>query len=84
MHLFFAHELPDHMVLLGKLNAAMTDTSLGTSKESKTLHISHSCGHTAVFSDSAGSRSAVLPCFAFIQFSFLLVPAVPSLTHRGG
>ena len=38
----------------------------------------HSC-----FSGSAGSHTAALPCFAFLQFTFffLLVLAVPSYTH---
>lgn len=60
----------------------MTDMSVGNSKESRTHHISHSCGHTAVFPGSPGSHSAVLPCFAFIRFSLLLVLAAPSYTRR--
>lgn len=76
------------MVLLGTVVVREVGCSddghvLGDQQDqSKTYLISHSCGHTAVFSGSAGSHSAVLPCFAFIQFSFLLVLAVPSYTQR--
>lgn len=63
-------------LLLGNLDVAMTDVSLGTSRQSKTHHISHSCGYTAVFLVLLGV--ARLCCHAF---PFLLVLAVPSYTQ---
>lgn len=65
----------------GNLDVAMTDMSLGTSRQSETHHISHSCGHTAVFLVLLGvARLCCLTLLAF-SFSFVLVLAVPSYTH---
>lgn len=55
-------------LLLGNLDVAMTDISLGTSRQNKTHHISHSCGHTAVFLVLLGVVR--LCCHALLSFSF--------------
>ncbi len=55
-------------LLLGNLDVPMTDISLGTSRQSKTHHISHSCGHTAVFLVLLGVTR--LCCHALLSFSF--------------
>lgn len=52
------------VLLSGNLDVAMNDTSLGTSRPSKTQHISHSCGH------SCFSGWAALPCLAVVHFPF--------------
>lgn len=62
-------------LLLGNLDVAMTDMSMGTSRQNKTTYFTQLWTHSC-FSGSAGSRSALLPCFAF-----LLVLAVPSYTQ---
>lgn len=56
-------------------DVAMTDMSLETSRQSKTHHISHSCGHTAVFLVRLGVT--VLLCFAFIFCLFWQCHLIP-------
>lgn len=58
------------LLLFGNMDVAMTTLSLGTSRQSEARHISHSCGHTAVFLVPLGVTP--LCCHALLSFSFPL------------